>query len=302
MKPEIIALQCPSCGSSETVDVHYAQFGHEFTCRHCKTISVLVINNKLYRCSPVERVCTACGRVAVSPTRYCQCGSSVVAQCISCLQEFPIDHQLCDSCGWRVGVNPESIDGQDLRTERAITNLTNHDDSIVSDAVNQLSCVIKPTPKSAEVVLKFYTERPTRSDALSILASMGSSGLDALVQLTRSGVPSADLIYALCKSIPDDDPTEAKLHLDNLLRKMAPDQTHRFLLPYYAIRFGEAAIPVLIDLLSRPEMANQASEGLEKAGERALPYLNRLTGFFAENELKTKARDIIKQINAKTVD
>jgi RecJ-like exonuclease len=80
-------------------------FGAEFRCDHCGIISVLIIDRALVPLSTLqrqgERVCIACGRIALREARFCQEGHALVRRCCytNCGQEFAIDHQRCDFCG-----------------------------------------------------------------------------------------------------------------------------------------------------------------------------------------------------------
>jgi biotin carboxyl carrier protein len=80
-------------------------FGAEFRCDHCGVISVLIIDRALVPLSTLQRqgekVCVACGRVALREARFCQEGHPLVRRCISplCGKEFPVDHHRCDYCG-----------------------------------------------------------------------------------------------------------------------------------------------------------------------------------------------------------
>jgi hypothetical protein len=100
MDSEIIALRCPSCGNASNAVARELRFGYEFNCKHCATVSMLVINRQLYVPQPGERICAACGRVAPRGSRFCQCGRSLVRTCVACSKEFPVDHAICDFCGW----------------------------------------------------------------------------------------------------------------------------------------------------------------------------------------------------------
>src|SRR3954470_17836897 len=106
MATEIRAFRCPSCGSGTSIELDAARFGYAFICAHCSTRSVVIIDRQLYVPQPGEHVCTACGLVASRKSRYCQCGSSLVKPCVKCQKEFPVDHALCDQCGWPQDVQP----------------------------------------------------------------------------------------------------------------------------------------------------------------------------------------------------
>lgn len=105
MNSEIVALRCPSCGNADSINTREIHYGYEFTCKHCRTTSVLIINRELYVRRPGDHVCTACGRVAPSQARFCQCRAPLVRKCYGCGTEFPADHSICDFCGMPVVVD-----------------------------------------------------------------------------------------------------------------------------------------------------------------------------------------------------
>jgi hypothetical protein len=99
MDVKIIALNCPSCGNSSNVQGKDARFGFHFTCKHCGTQSMLVINQQLYIPQPNEHVCIKCGKVARPGARFCQCRSPLLKRCWSCQSEIPVDDEVCSQCG-----------------------------------------------------------------------------------------------------------------------------------------------------------------------------------------------------------
>ena len=107
MGSEIVALRCPSCANPTNVVARELRFGYEFTCRHCATVSVVIINRQLYVPTPGEHVCLACGRVAPRGSRFCQCGRTLVQTCIACSQEFPVGHKNLRSL-WMVANRRET--------------------------------------------------------------------------------------------------------------------------------------------------------------------------------------------------
>jgi RecJ-like exonuclease len=100
---EIIALRCPSCGGGPSEPSREMPFGAEFRCDHCGVTSVLIIDRALVPLSTLQRqgekVCIACGRMALREARFCQEGHALVQRCTSCSKEFAVDHQRCDFCG-----------------------------------------------------------------------------------------------------------------------------------------------------------------------------------------------------------
>jgi hypothetical protein len=110
MDSKIIALQCPACGNSCNIQVKDARFGFQIACSYCRTQSMLVINQQLYCPKPHEHVCLSCGRVARPGARFCQCRKSLLKACRLCRAEFPVDFEICDSCGTPADPNFISIE------------------------------------------------------------------------------------------------------------------------------------------------------------------------------------------------
>lgn len=307
MSAEIIALRCPSCGSAETVDSRVAHFGYEFTCSHCRTTSVLVINSKLYIRSPGEHVCTACGRVAAPTARYCQCGSSLVTQCHRCLAEFPADHGLCDACGWPVGTDPSSPAGHALRVKRGIKDLSNHDHDVVVGALYELSHSITPTPEAAEAIWAYLIALPAknydtlRDQVLSYLGNMRDVAVQAIIKASQSD--SCDellVIRALTQALGRGATSAAEPLFAALIRNTRSKDPSIELLRLFSL-CGPRAVTVLIEFLAgAPAVSDVAAAGLERIGQPALPQLRRLTGLFADRRMKEKARCIISRIEQAT--
>ena len=136
---EIVPLKCPSCGSSTTGPSKQLAFGAEFSCAHCGCTSVLIINRELVALSSLqkqgEKVCTICGRVAQREARFCQEGHALVRKCINCFAQFAVDHQRCDFCGWLQSVNPDTVEGETLAFDRAVSDLANVDYSKVQESL-----------------------------------------------------------------------------------------------------------------------------------------------------------------------
>jgi hypothetical protein len=108
MGSQIIALECPNCGSSQDVGIEQLHFGCTFVCKHCSTRSVLIVNRRLYVARPGEHICSGCGLVARRSARFCQCGKSLLRYCWLCPKEFPVDHHVCDHCG-----TPQDVRGSE---------------------------------------------------------------------------------------------------------------------------------------------------------------------------------------------
>lgn len=126
---EIVALRCPSCSGAINQPTRETTFGAEFSCEICGITSVLIINQALVPLSTLqklgEKVCTICGRIAQREARFCQDGHSLVRNCINCDEEFAVDHQRCDFCGWEQTVKPFTEEGKSVAFERAISEITN---------------------------------------------------------------------------------------------------------------------------------------------------------------------------------
>lgn len=108
MSSETIALRCPACGSAKTVDSRVVHFGYEFTCEHCKTISVLVIHSKLHIRAAGEYVCGNCGRIARDGDRFCECSKPLTRPCLMCAVAFFAGRNVCPRCGWNHEQDPNS--------------------------------------------------------------------------------------------------------------------------------------------------------------------------------------------------
>ena len=130
---EIAALQCPSCGGSNTGPSTPLAFGAEFTCANCGGTSVLIVNSALLPLDALERtgdkVCAVCGRVAKHDADFCQGGHKLVRVCLNpdCRNEFAVHHRICDYCGWNQDVKPPksgSVEASQAVLDRAIVRLS----------------------------------------------------------------------------------------------------------------------------------------------------------------------------------
>ena len=124
MDTQTVTLKCPSCGNTNNAKSKELKYGFQFTCEHCQTTSVLIVNKELYLPRPGERVCLNCGRVSSGDTRFCQCGAALFRKCVNlqCQKEIPIDHLVCDYCGWRQEINPGSEIGMFERLKRYLNS------------------------------------------------------------------------------------------------------------------------------------------------------------------------------------
>ncbi len=141
---EIAPLKCPSCGSSTTGPSKPLAFGAEFSCAHCGSTSVLIINRALLPVDALQKsgdqVCAICGRVAKLDARFCQDGHSLVRRCLNqeCLKEFPAHHQRCDNCGWLQDVMPGTPEAADLELESAIRDLSDSSSNVIAAALEKV--------------------------------------------------------------------------------------------------------------------------------------------------------------------
>ncbi len=306
MNSEIIALQCPSCGSSDTADSRAVHFGREFTCKRCKTTSVLVINSKLHIRSFGEHVCMACGRVASAKARFCQCGSSLVQKCRWCTGEFPVDHALCDSCGRSVAINPESAEGQELKEKELIQLLSSNDRDAVSSASFLLSTMaVSSTGTEAIVnILKegtFSNSSKFKHDPypiMGILPKLGSRGISILAELAKS--EQYKIAFSAISLLGKDCGEAAAPSLLEAITHQIRVQPHPERVWFdYLGRCGAAGVPILIEFLSSekwPGYGDEVGRALIGIGRPALSSLKKLTGFFADSTIKNRALDIISKM------
>ena len=200
MDTKLVTLNCPKCGSSEQTIDQELRFGLEYKCKHCGTSSVLIINNRLYMPLPGEKVCLSCGRVAERDARFCQCGQPLVRRCINqdCLREFPIDHLICDYCGWRQEVSPTSEEGAWLEFQHAMRDFFDPQASIHKSAYDDIMVYLGKCHKKEDLE-KFITELEIHNiDPVPFLLNSLSPGLDlasiefVLSALRKKGVDSGE--------------------------------------------------------------------------------------------------------------
>ena len=202
MAVQIIPLSCPKCGNASNVPEKELRFGYMFTCPYCSTTSVLIIDRQLYVPQAGEHVCTTCGRVAPPGARFCQCGQSLVRKCTNCLEEFPIDHNLCDYCGWPQDIDPLSEAAVSMQVQRAIRHLSDPDAKVRLNAIQALRR-IGPAASAAVPalveVLKSSKDVHKKVDACKALGEIGpaaSAAVPALKSLARSWFVSSAVKYA----------------------------------------------------------------------------------------------------------
>ncbi len=202
---EIVALRCLSCGNPRNVPEKELRYGCQFICSYCGTVSRLIVGRQLYIPQPGEHVCVKCGQVAPRDARFCQCGASLVRKCINpkCLKEFPVDHDICDYCGWPQDVEPSSKAGVRLQVQRAIRDLSDRDPRVVLAACEALEGI---GPAASEAVpalvdlLKSGESDLDKEPACEALVAIGPASVPALVDLIRSSKRLGDAYYA-CKAL-----------------------------------------------------------------------------------------------------
>lgn len=171
MEAKIISLSCPNCGNAEqhvTTDIH---FGYQFKCGSCGSSSVLIVNNRLYMPMPGERVCTSCGQVAERNARYCQCGRSLVRKCIypTCLKDFPINHEICDHCGWDQNIEPFSNEGKKQRVIQSIRDMSDPDPRVSAAAYKYAQDTLLKQQDAQILLDAIHTIDPTLTVTLPLL-------------------------------------------------------------------------------------------------------------------------------------
>ena len=100
MQLELTSLRCPQCGNPHNQINEAHAFGAEIHCRSCGTTSALIFNRQLHVKKAGERVCSACGRVAMTGAEFCQCKRPLRRACLDCRKKFFVDDQICPHCCW----------------------------------------------------------------------------------------------------------------------------------------------------------------------------------------------------------
>ena len=204
MNAQTIAVKCPQCGNSTNLEAQQSQFGYEFTCSFCGTTSVLVINRQLYVPTPGERVCAKCGRVAMRDARVCQCGAPLVRKCVNpkCLKEFPVNHQICDYCGWPQEVNPTSSDATEVKVRHAIRDLSDPDIKVREAACDEIKRIGAPASAAVPRLVEMLKngEEPGYYKILETLGGIGASA-----------APAVPVLFEIIKANPDRDAFEVRV-------------------------------------------------------------------------------------------
>jgi hypothetical protein len=201
---EIAPLNCPSCGSSTTGPTRPLAFGAEFTCAHCGSTSVLIINRALMLADALQatgdQVCAICGRVARREARFCQDGHKLVRECLKCHHEFAAHHHRCDDCGWPQSTIPGTSEADAIELERAIQDLGDRSAHVVCTALATIRSTGRRASRAVPAIIDLLTDtarfnsrnqnpnRPVDQHAWYTLASMGEVAAGAapiLQQLLR---------------------------------------------------------------------------------------------------------------------
>jgi hypothetical protein len=267
---------------------------------------VLVINSKLHIRSAGEHVCSACGRVASAKARFCQCGSSLVKNCRWCKAEFPADHTLCDSCGRPVAIEPESPEGHALREKEAIQQLNSDDGNLVGCAFFTLNR-ITVSSAGTDAMINFLSKGkiPYSShfeylhyEAMQILPKLGARGMAILAEFARSG--EFKIVCAAIARLGKDCGEAGVPYLLEAITHQIRSKKHLEGVWFdYLSRCGSAAVPILIEFLSSDRyhgFADQVSRAFISIGAPALSSLKKLTGFFADSTIKSRALDVISKM------
>lgn len=175
--------------------------GAEFRCDHCSITSVLIVDRALVPLGALqkqgEKVCTACGRVAQREARFCQEGHTLFRRCIKCGQEFAVDHQRCDSCGWPQSVRPETVEGLSLAFDNAVSALADSYDFIdiyLEPIVSGAGTASRTAITAAVSAIHGFMMDPSRrrkfnayteGNCWNALGSLGPAGVSAILSIMR---------------------------------------------------------------------------------------------------------------------
>jgi hypothetical protein len=287
---ETIPLRCPSCGSSETVGAKEVRFGLHFTCRHCATPSVLILGSELYITRPGEHVCSACGRVSPRDTKFCQCGRAMLRQCNShsCTTQIPIDHEICDCCGWPQSLAWDSAEGRQRKIEMALELLKETGDRSAALVVKSVA----PPEIGIPVLVTFAKTRLAEGAAydygevFKYIAGYGEAARPALVtsvveRPTWNGVRGLAsygecAVPAIIKFL---EAGEFRISAAEAARDLGPA--------------AAPAIPALIALLETEQFTAYAEGALRAIGPAVIPHLQPLTGLPRKAPMRQRAESII---------
>ena len=165
------------------------QYGYQFTCPHCQTTSVLIIDKQLYTPKLGEHVCITCGRIAVPNARFCQCGASLVRRCNhpDCLKEFPVDHNICDFCGWPQDISPTSDKGLDFIVQKAINSLYDLNISVRKTALSEISRIGPKASVAIPVIANLYRKSNDFEEKYLFIMTLDDlGGLAEIIEILSS--------------------------------------------------------------------------------------------------------------------
>ena len=146
---ELVPLKCPSCGGATTEPSQPQSYGAVFSCQHCGTKSVLIINQALLPVDVLhkagDQVCAVCGQVAKQDARFCQDGHKLVRTCEKCEKEFAAHHQRCDYCGWSQDIKRGTPEYNEIERNDTTARLERDLDDAIAGLERKLSDSMVPT-------------------------------------------------------------------------------------------------------------------------------------------------------------
>jgi HEAT repeat protein len=203
-----------------------------------------------------------------------------VRTCINpeCFKEFPVDHDICDYCGWPQDVEPSSEAGVRFKVQRAIRNLSNPDPEIQKAACWALEA-IGPAASEAVPALVDLIKRSENDwvvwracRALRRIGPAASEAVPALAYLImRSG--NGDVLWAACRTLEEIGPaaSEAVPALVDLIKR-SRDKDVLYIACQALRAIGPSAVPALADLIKRgstTEVLKAACDVLKEIGPAA---------------------------------
>ena len=306
MAVQIIPLSCPKCGNASNVPEKELRFGYMFTCPYCSTTSVLIIDRQLYVPQAGEHVCTTCGRVAPPGARFCQCGQSLVRKCTNCLEEFPIDHNLCDYCGWPQDIDPLSEAAVSMQVQRAIRHLSDPDAKVRLNAIQALGRIGPAASAAVPAMVEEYlkvAEALTKIDICIALGEIGPAAVPALVEVLKSSEDEYTK-YSACVALGKIGPAaSAAVPAMVEVLKSSEDENTKYNACVSLGEIGAAAVPALVEVLKSSKDVHKKVDACKALGEigpaasAAVPALKSLArSWFVSSAVKYAAEVAIAQI------
>ena len=276
MSEQIIALQCPQCGNTNNIAERELGFGVEFKCAICHTTAVLIIDHQLYRPKESDLICITCGRVAAAGSRFCQCGASLVKDCINCGEEFPIHHSVCDHCGWVQTVPLNSQEGLMMQLQRIVRGYDSKDRALQLRLKKQLQ---KMGARTVPILMDALRAQDGRirintCHALSDLGTLASPAAPILIEMFANGNTFERYYAGEALTNIGSAAAPALPHLVNILKTGGMVGMACQVLG--AIGEGAApAVPTLLNILRTGSSEDRiiAADALEKIGAAAVPGL-----------------------------